>query len=106
MHLGFGRHRRAAARDVEVARVNKDAGGAQVRKQGQRLVQRIGDVQAHVLGQAAVVGIEVAIGPLIALAGGLFTVVPAVFGTHRHHVLARDQRGADVEAEGRHPVLV
>ena len=71
-----------------VGRVNINAGRAEVRIERQRLVQLVGDVQADVLVDAAVVGVEVLVVPLEALAGRLFLVVPGVVDAHGDDVLA------------------
>ena len=105
-HFGFGPDRGAAGGDIEVARVDVHTGGAERRVQRQRLVQLVCHMQTHVLRQAAVVGVEVFVGPLEALAAGLFAVFPVVGGAHRHHVVAIDQGVRDVETESIDAVVV
>nr|GEU28280.1 hypothetical protein [Tanacetum cinerariifolium] len=96
----------AVAGNVEIAGVHVHAGRAQAAIQRQRLVQPVGQVQPHVFWQAAVVGVEILVGPLVALAGGLLAVVPAVIGAHGNRVLAVHQRGRDIVPERGHAVFV
>jgi hypothetical protein len=69
-----------AAGQVEVGRVDVDAGGAESVEERKRLVEFFRDVETDVLGDAAVVGVEVFIVPLVATVGGFFAVVPGVVG--------------------------
>ena len=94
--------------NVEVGCVDVLAGGAEAGVEGQRLVDGAGGVEPDRLRDAAVVGVEVAIAPLIFGVGGLLAVVPGVVGLDGEDV----DRGrgfqvrGEVEAEGHNAVLV
>ena len=55
-----------ASRNVEVRGIDIGTRGAEVRVEGQRLIDLVRDMKVDVLGYAAVVGIEVAVVPLVA----------------------------------------
>ncbi len=93
------------ARDVEVGGVNISSCSAEVAIKRQSLVEFAGEVQIDVLGQTAVVGIEVAVVPLVSAVEHSVAVGPAVVAAHRDDVVALFDIRSEVEAEGHHAVV-
>ena len=62
-------------------------------------------MQTHVLGDAAVVGIEVLVVPLVATVVRPGTIGPTVVATYRQHVLTHLCERGQVHAESHHAVL-
>ena len=77
-----------AALYLYVLGIDVDTRRLHVAVEGQCLIEFVRHVQPHVFGQSAVVGIEVAVAPLVFGVGGPFAVVPVVVGAHGHHVVA------------------
>ena len=65
-HLRLHMHHGLAVRDVKIRGIDVGARGSQIAIKRQRLVEFARDVQIHILGNAAIVGVEVAVVPLIA----------------------------------------
>ena len=62
--------------DVYVGGIDIRPCRSKVRVKGQCLVELVGDVKPHVLGQSAVVGVEVAVVPLVAAVERAVAVFP------------------------------
>ena len=91
--------------DVVVCSIDVGTRCAQVRIQGQGLIQLPRHVQIHVLRNATIVGVKVTVVPLVAAVVLARTVVPAVVATHGQHILALLDKWRQVEATGHHAVL-
>ena len=104
-HLRLNMYRGLATRNVEIGGIDIRTRRTQIGIEGQRLVQLIGDVQEHILGNTAIVGIEVAVVPLIAAVMLPRAVLPAVVAAHRQHVLPIYYIRCQVEARCHHSVL-
>ena len=96
-----------AALYLYVLGIDIDTRRLHVAVEGQCLIEFVRHVQPHVFGQSAVVGIEVAVAPLVFGVGGPFAVVPIVVGAYGHHIFATiiDIR-CQVEAYGHGTILV
>ena len=64
-NLRFGMNGSLVLVNVEIGSIDVGTSGAEMAIQGQGLLQLIGNMQEHVLGYAAIVGVEVAVVPLI-----------------------------------------
>ena len=91
--------------NVKIRSIDIGACRAEVRINGQCLIELAGDVQPYVLRQTAIVGIEVAVVPLIAAIELAVAVSPAVIAAHGKHVLALPDIRRQVEAEGHYPIV-
>ena len=101
LHMDHG----FTAGDVEVGGVNISSCGAEVAIERQSLVKFAGEVQVDVLWQSAVVGIEVAVVPLVSAVEHSVAVGPTVVAAHRDDVVALLDIRSEVEAEGHHAVV-
>jgi len=64
-HLRLGMNRHLFSGNVIVFAINIHTLGLEIRVQGQRLIQLVGHVQPHILGNAAIVGVEILVVPLV-----------------------------------------
>ena len=104
-HLRFGMNGGLVTRNIEIGSIDIGTCGAQVAIQRQGLVELIGNVQIHVLGYAAIVGIKVTVVPLVTTVVLARAVGPAVIATYGNGVAAfLDVRG-EVETTGHHAIL-
>ena len=92
--------------DVVIGGIDIHARRAEVTVERKRLIEAVGDMQTHVLGQAAVVGVEILVVPLQTAVILPIAVVPTVVGPDRHHILALMHECRDVQSTGHHAVLV
>ena len=75
-HLAFNVYHSLSGRDVEVGGIDICARGAEVGIERQCLVELVGDVQIDVLRYASIVGVEVAVVPLVAAVQRAVAVCP------------------------------
>ena len=94
-----------AAGYVEVRRIDICARCPKIRIQGKRLIELIRHVQPYVLGDAAIVGIEVAIVPLVSAVVLARSISPAVVTTNSQHILTYYYIRCQVEATSHHSIL-
>ncbi len=64
-HLRLGMNRHLFSGNVIVFAIDIYSRGLEIRVQGQRLIQLVGHVQPHILGDAAIVGVEILVVPLV-----------------------------------------
>ena len=93
------------AGNVEVGGIDVGARRAEVGVERQRLIDLVRKVQVDVLGNAAIVGIEIAVVPLVAAVVNPRAIRPAVVTAHGQHVLALMDVGGKVEAAGHDTIL-
>ena len=92
-------------RDVEILAVDIGSRCSEVGIERQRLIYVVADVEPHVFVQAAVVGVEVAVAPLIARSGRRFLCFPGVVADNLDGVFAGLKAVGDVEAESHDAVV-
>ena len=105
LHLRFGVNHGLLAGDVEVGGIDVRSRRTQIRKQRQCLIQAVCHVQKHVFRNAAIVGIEVTVVPLVAAVVLSRAVRPAVVAAYGQHVLAVLQVGCQVETTRHNAIL-
>ena len=105
LHLALGVDGSLVPGNVEAGGVDVCSRRAEVGVEGQRLVELVGNVQIDILGQSAVVGVEVSVVPLVAAVEHSVAVLPRVVAAHGQHVLALNNKRCEVEAEGHHAVV-
>ena len=105
-HFGLRMQDGGALLYPDIGGIDIHAGGAQIAVEGERLVEPVRDMQPDVFRQAAVIGIEILVAPLVFHARGALGVVPVVVHAHGDYVGAWGDIGGQVEAEGHHAVLV
>ena len=93
------------ARDIEVGGIDIGASSAKVGIEGQGLIELTRHMEPYILRQAAVVGIEVAVVPLVATVEHTVAVGPAVVAAHGQHILTLLDVRCQVEAEGHHAIV-
>ena len=105
-HLGLGMYLRLAAFDVEVGGVDVYTGCFQVAVQRQSLIYLVRHIQKYVLGNTAIVGVEITVVPLIFGISAFFTVEPVVINTYSQHIISFFHIGSKVESYGHDPVFM
>ena len=103
--LAFGMDGRAAAGDVETVGPDILAGGAERRIERQRLIDRAGQVEPDILGNAAIIDVEIVIVPLEAAAGGAFLIFPVIVDAHGDDIVAGFERSRNIGAKGHHAMF-
>ena len=98
-------YRGAVVGNIVVRGIDIGARRAKVGIEGQRLIEPVGDVEIRILRDASIVGVEVAVVPLVAAVVAARTVRPAVVAPHGQHVVARLDVGRQVEAAGHDAIL-
>ena len=104
-HLRLDVHHGLPAGDVVVGGVDISACGAEGAVERQGLIEQACNVQVEVLGQSAVVGIEIAVVPLVGTVVLPGAVAPVVVAAHSQHIVAFFYKGSEVETAGHHSVL-
>ena len=105
LHLALCMNHSLMSCHIYIRSVDVGSRGAEVRIKWQCLVEFARDMQPHVFGQTAVVGIEVIVVPLITTVQHPIAVLPIVVATHGYHVLAFLDIRCDVEAKGHHAII-
>ena len=98
-------HHGCPCRNIEIGGINVGSGGSKITVERQGLVEFSGDMQPDILGNAAVVGIEIAVVPLVAALVLSRTVGPRIVAANGHRVLSFYYIRCKVEAAGHHAVL-
>lgn len=91
---------------VDVRGIDVGASGAEVRVKGKCLVEEGSDVEVYVFVDAAIVGVETHVVPLVLHPRGSLHVGGAAIHAHGYLVLTFLDIGGDVEAEGHHAVVI
>ena len=104
-HLRFSMNGGLVTWNVEIGSIDIGTCGAQIAIQRQGLVKLVGNVQEHVLGYAAIVGIKVTVVPLVTTVVLARTVGPAVIATYGNGVAAFLDVRSEIETTGHHAIL-
>ena len=104
-HLRLGVYHCLVVGDVEVGGIDIRTRRAEVGIERQRLVELSRDVQPHVLRDAAIVGVEVLVVPLVTAVVTARAIVPTVVAAHGQHVFALFDIGCQVKATSHHTVF-
>ena len=91
--------------DVIVGGIDIGTRGAQVAVEGQGLVDSSRDMQEHIFGYSPIVGIEIAVVPLVGTVVFFRPVAPVVVTAHGYHILSFLDIGSQVESASHHAVL-
>ena len=105
LHLTLHMDDGLASLYVEIGGVDIRARRAQTAVERQRLVELSREMQIDILGQAAVVGVEVLVVPLVTAVERSVAICPAVVASHCQHVTPCLDRWCEVEAEGHHTIV-
>jgi hypothetical protein len=103
--LGLRMDRRATGLHVEFVRPDILANSAKAGGERQRLVDRAGQVQPDILGDPAIIDVEIVVVPLEAAAGRALLVLPVIVDADRDEVLAGPERRGDIGTERHRAVL-
>ena len=91
--------------NIEIRRIDISTSSAEIAIERQRLVEFTRHMQPHILRDAAIVGIEVTVVPLVATLILARLIGPTIVATHGQHVLTFFDIRSQVEATGHHHVL-
>ena len=105
-HFRLGVDSSAALLDAHIGRIHIYTCSLKVGVERKGLIYRTCDVQPYVLGQSAVVGVEVFVAPLVFDSGGPLCKVPVVVHPYGNHILTLTDIRGKVETEGHDTVLV
>ena len=105
LHLRLGVHRHLLACNIIISTINIGTCCLEIVVEWQGLVELVGDVEEHVLRDAAVVGVEVLVVPLVALSRGSFVIIPGIVNTYGDNVPPLNNIRCKVEAARHHAVL-
>ena len=104
-YLRFSVHRYLLTCNIIVTAIDIDTCGLEIIVERKSLVEFVGDVEEHILRNTAIVGIEVFVVPLIALACGSFTIAPGVIHTYGDDVLTFYNIRCQIESACHHTIL-
>ena len=105
LHLRLHMYCGLVSLDVEVRGIDVCSRGSKVAVEWQCLIKFVCQMQIDILGQSAVVGVEVFVVPLVAAVERAVAVGPTVVAAHGHDVLAHFGVGREVEAESHHAIV-
>ena len=104
-YLRFSIHRYLLSRNIIVGTIDVGTRGLEIIVKRKGLIELDGDVEEHILRNTAIVGIEVLVVPLVALAGGAFTIAPGVIHAYCDDVFALYNIRCKVETACHHTIL-
>ena len=104
-HLRLDMHHGLVVLDIEIGSIDIGTSSAEVAIERQRLVEFTRHMQPDIFGDAAIVGIEVTVVPLVTALILARLIGPAIVTAHSQHVLSFFYIRCQVESTGHHTIF-